>query len=150
MIPRILARYGAAAIVSALLATLAAAAPLVNATGGPPRTVFLQLPADLPEPKVKLAIYPLPSGRWQLEIEVDGFRFTELCLTEAEAVPVGHAHIIRDGVKIASAYHPVIDLGHLPPGRHRIEAVLRGQDHRALLGHQGLIKSEVTVVVGGI
>jgi len=42
----------------------------------------------------------------------------------------------------------VIDLDPLEPGRHDVTVVLRGQDHRALLGRHGLIKAEAVVTVG--
>lgn len=147
MTPRFLLRHAAFGLVAMLLATLAVGAPLVNAVAGPPRSVFLQLPSDLPEPQVGLAAERLPTGHWQVRIDAEAFRFTDLCLTEAAAIPVGHAHVILNGVKVASAYHPVVDLGDLPPGRHHIEAVLRGQDHRALVGRQGLIKADLVIAV---
>lgn len=147
MTPRFLARHAAFGLVAMLLGTLAVGAPLVNAVSGPPRAIFLQLPADLPEPQVSLTATRLATGNWQLRIDADAFRFTDLCLSEAAAIPVGHAHIIRNGLKVASAYYPVVDLGQLPPGRHHVEAVLRGQDHRALVGRDGLIKADIVIEV---
>ena len=144
---RFLTRHAAAGFVLLVLGGLAAGAPIVNAVGGPPRSVFLQLPADVPEPQVSLSATRTTAGRWQLEIDAGAFRFTDLCLTEARPIPVGHAHIIHDGAKIASAFSPVVDLGMLPPGRHHLQAVLRGQDHRALVGRQGLIKADLVIVV---
>jgi hypothetical protein len=143
-----LTRPGATIAVSVFLATLAAAAPHINAESGPPRSVFLRLPGDAVDPTVAMDLEPRPDGRWRLRIDTDGFTFTSLCLTEAAAVPVGHAHVIVDGVKVASAFHPVIDLDPLPPGKHDVTVVLRGQDHRALLGRHGLIKAEAVVTVG--
>lgn len=140
-------RYGAAFVIWGLLSGLAVAAPLVNALGAPPRTVFLQLPEDMPEPSVTLAARRLPSGNWQLEVATTGFRFTAMCVSDAEPAPVGHAHIVMDGVKVASAYAPTADLGPLPPGRHTIAAVLRGQDHRALVGRDGLIAAKLVLIV---
>lgn len=144
---RAFARHSATLAVSLLLATLAAAAPHINAENAPPRSVFLRLPPDRPEPSVALTATPREDGTLRLRIETEGFTFTELCVTEAAAVPVGHAHVIVDGVKVASAYHPVIDLDPLPPGVHDVTVVLRGQDHRALLGRTGLIRAEATVGV---
>lgn len=140
-------RTAAAGLLAALLAALAVGAPLVNAGAGPPRAVFLQLPPDRDQPTIVLAARRLPSGRWRLTIETTGFRFTRLCVPDAEALPVGHAHVLLDGVRVASAYEPIVDLDALPPGRHVVSAVLRGQDHRALLGTHGLIKAEIVVEV---
>ncbi len=147
MSPARTARNPSFGLVAAMLATLAVGAPLFNAEGAPPRSVFLQLPADLPEPQVSLAATRTAKGYWQLRIDADGFRFTDLCLSDAAAIPVGHAHIIRNGVKVASAFFPVVDLGQLPPGKHHVAAVLRGQDHRALVGRSGLIKADLLIVV---
>lgn len=147
MIARRFARHGATLAVSAFLATLAAAAPHINAANEPPRSVFLRLPGETPDPRVAVRLTPREDGTWRLRIDTQGFTFTSLCVTEAAAVPVGHAHVIVNGVKVATAYHPVIDLGPLPPGRHDVTVVLRAQDHRALLGRQGLIRAEAVVEV---
>lgn len=141
------ARFGAVTFIAMLLATLAAGAPLINSVAGPPRAVFLQLPEDVPEPKVSLTAYQAAPGHWRLEIDAAQFQFSDLCVPDAAAIPVGHAHVIQNGVKVASAYQPVIDLGNLPPGSHRIAVVLRGQDHRALVGQTGLISAELVVFV---
>lgn len=134
-------------IVAGLLAGLALAAPSYNAQNVAPRSVFLTLPDTLPEPGVALMARQDTPGRWTLRVDASGFRFTALCLSEAEAIPVGHAHVIRNGVKVASAYHPIVDLGVLQPGRHVVTAVLRGQDHRALLGKSGLIHASIVIDV---
>lgn len=140
-------RFGAVAFVAALLATLAAGVPSINLAADPPRAVFLKLPGHVPQPTVSMQAHQASSGRWLLEIHASKFRFTDLCVTDAAAIPVGHAHVIRDGVKVASAYQPVVDLGVLAPGSHRITVVLRGQDHRALVGREGLISAVTEIVV---
>ena len=140
-------RFAPLMLIGALLSGLAVAAPVYNAAQGAPRSVFLELPPDQPAPAVSLRAARRPSGRWVLWVDTTDFQFTTVCLAEAAAVPVGHAHVIRNGVKIASAYHPVVDLGHLPPGEHQISAVLRGQDHRALLGRGRLLQGKITINV---
>lgn len=142
-----LSRVGPIAMMAGLLGSLAIGAPVYNAQHTAPRSVFLSLPAEIAEPSVTLSAERRASGRWVLRIDAVGFQFTQICLTEADPIPVGHAHIIVDGVKVASAYHPIIELGALPPGRHRVRAILRGQDHRALLGERGLIGAEVIIDV---
>lgn len=140
-------RCGAGIVVLAVLSALALSAPSINADAGPPRSVFLKLPAGQPAPEVGLEAYRHPSGHWHLRIAAQGFQFTSICVAQAAALPVGHAHVIRDGVKVASAYHPIVDLGSLPPGQHRIRVILRGQDHRALVGPDGLVQAEIDLVV---
>lgn len=144
---RSLARHGGILAVSALLATLAAAAPMINADGGPPRSVFLRLPANAADPTVAMELKPRDNGTWRLTIHTTGFTFTSICVTDAEAVPVGHAHVIVNGAKVASAFEPFMDIGPLPPGQHDVTVVLRGRDHRALLGKNGLIKADTTITV---
>ncbi|MEJ6403634.1 hypothetical protein [Yoonia sp. 2307UL14-13] len=134
-------------LIAALLSGLAVAAPAYNAVQVAPRSVFLILPRAQPEPTVSLRAVRRASGNWVLWIDTTDFQFTTICVAEAGAVPVGHAHVIRNGIKITSAYHPVVDLGPLPPGEHRISATLRGQDHRALLGQGGLLQGEITIRV---
>jgi hypothetical protein len=140
-------RLAAPATVAALLAALSVYAPLVNSKARPPRTLFLQRPADRPEPTISLSARPEGDGAWLLEIHTTEFRFTMLCLVEAEASPVGHAHVTRGEQKIASAYVPVVSLGRLAPGSHSFRVQLRGQDHRALVGRNGLIDAELTIHV---
>ena len=142
-----LARHGSFAVLAGLLAALSVAAPVLNAAAGPPRTLFLRLPATLPEPELALAASEAPDGSWQLRIEASGFRFTALCVADAAAVPVGHAHVILDDRKIASAFVPVVDLGVLPPGDHQVQVVLRAQDHRALVGSHGLVQARIVISV---
>ena len=140
-------RLAAPATVAALLAALSVYAPLVNSEARPPRTLFLQLPAGRPEPTVSLSARPGGDGAWLLEIHATGFRFTAVCLVEAEALPVGHAHVTRGEEKVASAYLPILSLGRLAAGSHTYRVQLRGQDHRALVGRYGLIDAELTIHV---
>ncbi|WP_156943891.1 hypothetical protein [Roseivivax isoporae] len=142
-----LRRLAAMALATSLFAGIALAGPVINGHAGPPRTVFLALPPDRPAPDVALRVTPLPGGGWRVALDTTGFVFTDVCVQTAEARPMGHAHLIVDGVKVASAYAPTVDLAPLPPGVHRIEAILRGQDHRALLGPMGLIKATAFLTV---
>ena len=142
-----LSQIGPIAILAALMGSLAIGAPSYNAQHVAPRSVFLTLPTDLPEPEIEMTISQDMSGRWQLRLDVSAFQFTTLCVSDADAAPIGHAHVILDGVKIASAYHPIVDLGYLAPGKQRIAVILRGQDHRALLGRGGLLRQEIEITV---
>jgi hypothetical protein len=131
--------------IGAILGALTLCVPIVNASSPLPRALFLPLPADMPEPRVSLGARPDPDGRWTLDISASDFEFTTLCVANARAVPRGHAHVIKNGAKLASAFAPEFDLGLLPAGRHEIRVVLRGQDHRALVGHGGLIEASLTL-----
>jgi len=142
-----LAGHGSFAVLAGLLAALSVTAPVLNGAAGPPRALFLRLPATLPDPELTLTASEAAEGSWQLRIEASGFRFTALCVTDAAAVPVGHAHVILADRKIASAFTPVVDLGVLPPGDHQVQVVLRAQDHRALVGSRGLVQARVVISV---
>lgn len=129
------------------LASLGVFASLVNAGSGPPRTLFAKFAAEEPVPSVAVSAVMDDDGRWVLAIEATGFRFTHLCTLTAEPVPVGHAHVYSGDRKLASAFYPVIDIGQLPPGRHEVRVVLRGQDHRALIGPLGLVEARTLIDV---
>lgn len=135
------------AVITGLLTGLAMAAPSYLADHAAPRSAFLVLPETAPEPQIAVTVSPLASGHLRLSLDVTHFQFTELCLVEADTAPIGHAHIIVDGVKLGSAFQPITDLEPLPKGRHEITVQLRAQDHRALLGRDGLIQARVVVEV---
>ncbi|MEL6207216.1 MAG: hypothetical protein AAFR47_18140 [Pseudomonadota bacterium] len=139
--------FGAKGVLASMMLALAMLTPYVNAASGPPRSVFLLLPETEPAPQVDLVIHVTDTGELDLMIVTTGFRFTTTCMPEAAAIPVGHAHIHVDGVKVASAYHPRVLLSGLTPGVHQINVVLRGQDHRALVTAGGLIAKGMSVEI---
>ncbi|WP_147113441.1 hypothetical protein [Tateyamaria sp. syn59] len=134
-------------VIALMLGTLVIAAPIVNAKGGPPRTVFLVLPDIIAPPTVQVRADALGGGRYRLYLDTRNFAFTDICVLEAEAAPIGHAHIHVDGAKVASAFFPVIDIGPLDPGAHHIDVVLRGQDHRALIAQGAMVQGHTRLVV---
>jgi hypothetical protein len=133
-------------VLGLLLAGIAAALPGANATGQPPRTVFVILPDSAPQPALALNARREADGTWTVMIDAPGFVFTDLCRTASEAMPIGHAHVILDGAKVATATAPIFRLGPLAPGRHRLRIGLRAQDHRALVGKGGLVEAGLTLV----
>ncbi|MEX0310532.1 MAG: hypothetical protein AB3N17_09820 [Tateyamaria sp.] len=134
-------------VIALVLGTLVIAAPIVNAKGRPPRTVFLILPDTIAPPTVTVRADATGDGRYRLHLETAGFEFTDICVNEADPIAVGHAHVHVNGIKVASAYVPVIDIGPLEPGTHRIDVVLRGQDHRPIIGRDGLVQGVIELVV---
>lgn len=142
-----IARGSPTAALAGLLALLSLAAPLVNAAAGPPRALFVALAPETPEPTLSLSVARAPDGAWLLMIAAENFRFTELCRADAPAAPIGHAHVFAGETRIASAFGPVVDLGPLPPGRHRFRVMLRAQDHRVLVGQRGVIAAEISFIV---
>ncbi|MEM8694116.1 MAG: hypothetical protein AAGG57_19885 [Pseudomonadota bacterium] len=134
-------------ILAILLGSVVFAAPIVNGNGRPPRAVFLVLPDDIEPPKVSLQVEPFAQGKYRVQIDTTEFQFTDICVAQAQAAPIGHAHVHVNGAKVASAYQPVVLIGPLAPGEHVIDVVLRGQDHRAILGRTGLVQGTVEVFV---
>lgn len=145
--PKVLLHHRTILTLAALLFGLALGVPIVNASAPLPRALFLTLPEGSPQPELTLAARRGADGRWWLEIEAARFEFSALCRANAEPVPRGHAHVIKDGAKRASAHAPHLDLGALPGGRHEFRVVLRGQDHRALVGRNGLIEARLILVI---
>lgn len=99
---------------------------------GLPSSLFLTLPEDQPEIKFSLQTFRAPLGDWILQIEAQGFLFTESCGEVTEVGAIGHAHVYVDGQKVGTAYQPVFALGHLNQGPHIITVSLRAEDHRVL------------------
>lgn len=133
--------------IALLLATLVIAAPIVNAKGRPPRAVFLILPDTVTPPQVNIEAKAIGDGRYLLTLHASAFVFTDLCVLDADAVPVGHAHVHVNGEKVASAYTPIVEIGPLAPGQHVIDIVLRGQDHRPIIAQNALVQSRISLSV---
>ena len=144
---KILSLIGPMVLIAGLLGTLAAGAASFNGSNTAPRSVFLTIPANIPQPSLALSIAQDASGSWALHIDTTAFQFTDICMPVSEATPVGHAHVVLNGVKIGSAYRPIMHIGVLPAGQHRVSVVLRGQDHRAFIGQNGLIDAALVVDV---
>jgi len=135
------------AIIALLLSVLVIAAPIVNAKGRPPRAVFLILPETVTPPALTVEASALGQGRYLLTLHAAHFAFTDICLTDADAIQLGHAHVHVNGQKVASAFTPVLAIGPLPPGTHAIDVVLRGQDHRPLIAAGALIQHRLQITV---
>ena len=135
------------AVMMVVLCMLAALAPMVNADAGPPASVFARWPEQRPVPLVHLTPARYPDGSWYVDLRADGFVFSAICQTVNGPQTIGHAHVYSGERKVAAAYTPRVDLGHLRPGRHSFRAVLRAQDHRALVGPKGLLAGTVVIDV---
>ena len=136
-------------MIAILLATLVVVGPIVNTKGRPPRAVFLVLPQSATPPEVRIETRTIGDGRYLLMLHTSDFVFTELCVVDAEALPIGHAHVHVNGVKVASAFTPMIEIGPLEPGAHSIDVVLRGQDHRPIIAENGLVQDRIRIEVPG-
>lgn len=134
-------------IMLAALATLAMVAPQVNAASGPPRSVFVPWPETQAAPKLYLTADQYADGSWYLDLTAKGFAFSDFCQAVEGPQTIGHAHVFQGERKIASAFVPRVPLGQLKPGRHEFSAMLRAQDHRALIGSRGLISARIVIEI---
>jgi len=121
------------------------AVPAWNAQARLPSDLFVQLEPHHPVPELSLRAAPGPGGNWRLRILAKAFVFTDVCVTVARPALIGHAHVYRDGRKVAGAYRPEVSLGQLGPGVHRFEVILRAQDHRVLAGPDGAIVARIEI-----
>ena len=144
---RALLRHWHGLVVILVLCSTAAIASQVNSQSGPPRSVFVSWPQSLPVPTLELAPHQRRDGSWFLNLGAKGFAFSDICQAVSGPQAIGHAHVFSGERKIAAAYAPRVELGNLAPGTHRFRVVLRAQDNRALIGPDGLLDAEITLVV---
>lgn len=130
------------------LGALGVLAPHVNAAGGPPRSVFVAWPEEVPVPNPSISMRRTAGGGWVLDIKAEGFTFSDICQTVSGPQTSGHAHVYVGEQKIATAFAPRVWLDDLPAGTHEIRVVFRAQDHRALVGPDGMIFAATTLDTG--
>lgn len=131
------------------MATMALFASQMNSNAGPPSSVFVSWPQDRQVPELVLTKGRFTDGNWYIDLQAEGFIFSDFCQTVQGPQTIGHAHVYSGEQKIASAFSPRVELGALSPGQHRFRAVLRAQDHRALIGPEGMIAAEIVIEVSG-
>lgn len=136
-------RFAFSALACFLAATLL---PELSGGDGPPDRIFLTLDAAAPAPVLQARALQA-GGEWLLDIATENFVFSAICSAAASDRAVGHAHVYKAEQKIATAYQPMVRLGRLAPGRHLFRIILRGQDHRALVGAGGLLHQDVVIDV---
>ncbi|MEL6997133.1 MAG: hypothetical protein AAFP68_02640 [Pseudomonadota bacterium] len=136
-------------VLIAVLFVTALMASQVNSKSGPPRSVFVAWPSEPSAPELVLTPGQYSAGTWFVDLRAEGFAFSELCQAVSGPQTIGHAHIYKGDTKVAAAYVPRAELGALSPGQHRFRAVLRAQDHRALIGPDGLITAQIVIHVPG-
>ncbi|MFE9256894.1 hypothetical protein [Streptomyces sp. NPDC006879] len=84
-------------------------------------------------PQVHLALRPDTEDGWNLELEVQNFRFTPDSTGGAAVEGAGHVHLLLDGRKLARVYGPWFHLpsAQVPRGPHTLTARLYADDHTA-------------------
>jgi uncharacterized membrane protein YphA (DoxX/SURF4 family) len=77
----------------------------------------------------------LGEGRYQIEIETSNFEFSEFCIARAGSEPLlkGHVHVYADGIKVATAKSPIIEIGPFAKPPKTLTLSLNDSGHRFLI-----------------
>ena len=137
--------YAKALSLTTLVMVIGLVIPQVNASSGPPSSVFATWPDATPVPKVEVFANREADGRWRITLSAAGFVFSDICTAVTEPTAIGHAHLYKGDTKIGAAYAPITTIGPFEPGNHRITIMLRAQDHRTLIGPDGILKTEIVL-----
>ncbi|MBF2072951.1 MAG: hypothetical protein IGS50_04200 [Synechococcales cyanobacterium C42_A2020_086] len=110
----------------------------------------LEVAANQPVPAVTLIVHPDSRRGWNLEVQVENFRFAPEHVNAASTTTTeGHAHLYINGAKITRLYGNWYYLSDLPPGRHEITVSLNANGHEALTHNGRPIQSTVVLDVSG-
>ncbi len=112
-----------------------------------PEEIFYELPKNGELPEISLKAEKLYNESWTLKMDVSNFTFTEICTIEITDPYIGHAHIFEDDVWLGTSFTPIFNLGKLEPGKHEFVVSLRSQDHRTLVGKNGVIEQKIVIYV---
>ncbi|MEO0360121.1 MAG: copper chaperone PCu(A)C [Pseudomonadota bacterium] len=69
-------------------------------------------------------------GGWRIAAETERFRFAPEAMDGPHTPGEGHGHLYIGGLKIMRMTAPTVEIGDLPPGRHRVRLSLNTNDHR--------------------
>ena len=103
--------------------------------------------AGTPAPTVRIALHPDGAQSRNLHIDVTGFTFDPEGVNGPHVPGKGHAHVYVDGVKVARAYGPWMQLQALPVGPHDIRVALYTNDHSQLVSNGEPIEATAQVVI---
>lgn len=92
-------------------------------------------PIELPEgpeaPRLAARLLPDAKGGWNLQLEVENFRFAPERVNTAHRPGEGHAHVYVDGRKVARLYGPWMHIESLSEGA-TVTVELNANDHSPL------------------
>ena len=98
-------------------------------------------------PSVQLIVHPDAVKGWNLEIQVENFRFAPERVNTVSTGSEGHGHLYIDGQKVTRLYSGWYHLPTLAPGTHEIRVSLHGNNHEALAVQGQRVETTVTVQV---
>jgi hypothetical protein len=89
---------------------------------------------DLPAPPmVRLTVHKDPKAGWNLQVQVENFRFAPEHASTPHVPGEGHAHLFIDGKKITRLYGEWYHIPMLRPGTHKITVTLNANSHEDLM-----------------
>ena len=88
---------------------------------------------DIPTPPaMKVAVHKDPKAGWNLQVQVENFRFAPEHASTAHVSGEGHAHLFIDGKKVTRLYGEWYHIPTLAPGTHKITVTLNANSHEDL------------------
>ncbi len=103
--------------------------------------------AGTPAPVLRLTLHPDGAQSRNLHIEVENFTFDPEGVNGPVIPGRGHAHLYLNGIKIARAYGPWMQLDALPVGTHELRVTLNANDHTQLATDGVPIEATIAVVI---
>ena len=83
-------------------------------------------------PTVRLTVHKDPKAGWNLQVQVENFRFAPEHASTAHVPGEGHAHLFIDGKKVTRLYGEWFHIPALAPGTHKITVTLNANSHEDL------------------
>jgi len=83
-------------------------------------------------PTVRLSVHKDPKAGWNLQVQVENFRFAPEHASTAHVPGEGHAHLFIDGKKVTRLYGEWFHIPALAPGTHKITVTLNANSHEDL------------------
>lgn len=107
----------------------------------------LEILPGQPVPGVNLIVHEDAMRGWNLEIQVENFRFAPENINQANNPGEGHGHLYINGEKITRIYGNWYYLPSLEPGEHEITVTLNSNGHEELVYNGQVIQDSETITV---
>jgi len=114
--------------------------PMDELMHDPSRVINLD---EMDAPTLKLQVYALADGSFNLQLQTSNFAFTPQNIDMAPVVGEGHAHLYVDGVKLARIYGEWHHLPTLPPDAEALTVSLYANNHQGFAVNGALIADSV-------
>ncbi|MDY6781171.1 MAG: hypothetical protein SW833_01220 [Cyanobacteriota bacterium] len=105
----------------------------------------LEIPDGEPIPSVDIMVYPDAERGWNLEVQLENFRFAPENINGENEISEGHAHLYLNDQQVTRLYGNWYHLPELPPGRNEIKVTLNANQHETLM-HDGEPIEATTIV----